>query len=68
MFKDSRGKQKLALKFELMLLTFYIGTYMPEFLKNGLAKIRTQSTTWQLKNNIRPKADKKAYIWRRAVS
>ena len=54
MFKDSRGKQKLALKFELMLLTFYIGTYVPEFLKKGLAKIRTHSTTWQLKNKIRP--------------
>ena len=24
-------------------------TYMPEFLKTGLAKIRTHSTTWQLK-------------------
>ena len=23
--------------------------YMPEFLKTGLAKIRTHSTTWQLK-------------------
>ena len=33
---------------------------MPEFLKTGLAKIRTPTTTWQLKKNkIRPKADKK---------
>ena len=37
---------------------------MPEFLKTGLAKIRTHSTTRQLsnKNEIRLKADKKAYI------
>ena len=42
---------------------------MPEFLKTGLAKIRAHSTTWQIKNNkIRPKADKKAYIGRRAIS
>ena len=31
------------------LWTEDIHLYMPEFLKTGLAKIRTHSTTWQLK-------------------
>ena len=36
---------------------------MPEFLKTGLAKIRTPATTLAIKKNkIPPKADKKAYI------
>ena len=39
---------------------FCAHTHIPEFLKTGLAKIRTHSTTWQL-NTIKfvKKADKK---------
>ena len=51
-----------------MIIIIIIIIFIPGFLKTGLEKISTHSTSWQFQTKKSFKGRLKAFIWRRAVS